>query len=369
MSDDNSALRIKYAEKVHKGLDRAYKNTQSNASIDFDLKTDRCAILSDQHKGIRDGADDFKKCARVYNAALGYYYEAGYKLVLLGDSEELWECKPREVLDSHKDTLGLEAKFNSTENRCFKIIGNHDECWGEKSTSDKYLDRVFKTENGNNYLYNSLTLMVHNNGTPIGKIFMLHGHQGTLESDMFSKISKFLVRNVWRNFQRLTKIKSTMPSSDFELRGHHNRAMYDWAHDKCAYGDKLILIAGHTHLPVFISQDIVGKLQTELDKMKRSLNQAKKKGRQAYRRVLERIAEKSAELEYAKASNSISMEMSGTKPCYFNTGCCSFSDGDITAIEIADGEIRLVRLPDKDKNPRRLVLDKAKLETEVFKHL
>ena len=32
-------------------------------------------------------------------------------------------------------------------------------------------------------------------------------------------------------------------------------------------------------------------------------------------------------------------------PCYFNTGCCSFPDGDITGLEIADGQVRLVRWP------------------------
>jgi len=30
-------------------------------------------------------------------------------------------------------------------------------------------------------------------------------------------------------------------------------------------------------------------------------------------------------------------------PCFFNTGCCSFSDGDVTGVELAAGEIRLVR--------------------------
>jgi len=29
-------------------------------------------------------------------------------------------------------------------------------------------------------------------------------------------------------------------------------------------------------------------------------------------------------------------------PCYFNTGCCLYSDG-LTAIEVADGDISLVR--------------------------
>jgi len=32
-------------------------------------------------------------------------------------------------------------------------------------------------------------------------------------------------------------------------------------------------------------------------------------------------------------------------PCCFNTGCCSFPDGDVPGIEIAGGEMRLVRRP------------------------
>jgi hypothetical protein len=43
-------------------------------------------------------------------------------------------------------------------------------------------------------------------------------------------------------------------------------------------------------------------------------------------------------------------------PCYFNTGCCSFPDGDVTGIEIADGKIRLVRWPSDDEKPAMKVL-------------
>jgi hypothetical protein len=52
-------------------------------------------------------------------------------------------------------------------------------------------------------------------------------------------------------------------------------------------------------------------------------------------------------------------------PCYFNTGCCAFEDGDITGIEIAEGEIRLVRWPDDDNRPMRKVLQSESL-TNVF---
>ena len=48
-------------------------------------------------------------------------------------------------------------------------------------------------------------------------------------------------------------------------------------------------------------------------------------------------------------------------PCYFNTGCCSFGDGDVTCIEIVNGDIRLVRWPDDDDNPLPKELVTAKL--------
>jgi hypothetical protein len=53
-----------------------------------------------------------------------------------------------------------------------------------------------------------------------------------------------------------------------------------------------------------------------------------------------------AELEYARtADRRPEKVLTVVPPCYFNTGCCSFPDGDITGLEIADGEIRLVRWP------------------------
>ena len=44
------------------------------------------------------------------------------------------------------------------------------------------------------------------------------------------------------------------------------------------------------------------------------------------------------------------------KPSYFNTGCCAFLDGDVTGLEISDGEIRLVRWPDDDGMPKKKTL-------------
>ena len=50
------------------------------------------------------------------------------------------------------------------------------------------------------------------------------------------------------------------------------------------------------------------------------------------------------------------------KPSYFNTGCCCFSDGDITGIEIADGCIKLIKWSEEKG---REVLEERGLEELV----
>jgi hypothetical protein len=50
------------------------------------------------------------------------------------------------------------------------------------------------------------------------------------------------------------------------------------------------------------------------------------------------------------------------KPTYFNSGCCCYSDGDITGIEIADGCIRLIKWKTKNDRSERQVLEEVTLE-------
>ena len=43
--------------------------------ISFDSKKDKFIIFSDQHKGAKNGADDFMLCEPNYLAALDHYYQ------------------------------------------------------------------------------------------------------------------------------------------------------------------------------------------------------------------------------------------------------------------------------------------------------
>ena len=53
------------------------------------------------------------------------------------------------------------------------------------------------------------------------------------------------------------------------------------------------------------------------------------------------IKEKIAALK--KQTTAIGTLVSDDKPCYFNSGCCSYADGDITGLELASGKISLVK--------------------------
>jgi UDP-2,3-diacylglucosamine pyrophosphatase LpxH len=305
-----------------------------------------------------DGADDFKACKSAYHAALGYYLAAGYTLILMGDVEDLWECFPKKVFKKYQDTFEFEKKFVN-KNRYMRFWGNHDDIWRWKGKVKKQLGKFI----GNNDVYEGKRFKIDFKGKEI-ILFLVHGHQGTLDSDRFKWLSRIVVRLVVRNFQRITRIRSVRPVNNFDLRKSLEKAMYSWVEQK----EGVILIDGHTHHPVFASEihedDLLSKI-TELEKKLKSETDPKKK-----RSIKEEIYYKYAELEWVKSkSNS---EDSGfpqnPKPCFFNAGSCAFSDGDITGIEIADGEIRLVRWPDDEGNPRKKVLKKDKL-ISIFKRL
>lgn len=362
MSDGAVEIDRSCQESIDKGLNDTYESIKDN-EVNRDLAKDKIIIFSDQHRGVRDGADDFLRCEKAYNAALGYYLEAGYTLIILGDAEDLWECRPGPVVKAYKESLSLEAEFLE-QNRYYRIYGNHDDYWGKKGAIDKYL--IPEITKQPTPIYRGLIFF--DDGNPLGvKMLLVHGHQGTFDSDQLGPISKLFVRHVWRNIQRLLKIKSTTPAKDAGLKSKHDMAMYNWALNRCNNNDKIILIAGHTHLPVFASRNYVGKIESELKNLHDALTKLQAESGADVDDIAKRVAEKRAELEFIKAkgeSSGLAME----KPCYFNTGCCSYSDGDATGIEISSGEIKLVRWPDDQGNPKAKILKSTNLK-DIFESI
>ncbi|HEY0673128.1 MAG TPA: metallophosphoesterase [Longimicrobiales bacterium] len=347
-----------YDQQIARGMDKAYLNSPKLA--EFNVETDKWVIFSDLHRGKRDGADDFKGCEKAYNAALGYYYEKGYTLIGLGDVDELWECSPKDVIKSYTNTMNLEAQFQANR-RYHRFYGNHDADWKRGSLVRRKLHDIYGSQL---VVHEAMRVQVKAAGIGIGQIFLVHGHQGTLDADQYSWLARFAVRYGWGFIQRLFNIRSTTPARDFELRHKHNVAMYRWAEQK---GDT-ILIAGHTHRPVFASTNKVALLQDQLRDVRAQISAAAPNPPDE---LVERAARIRAEIESSRVQEveyaSGEAPIRQARPCYFNTGCCSFSDGDVTAIEIAHGRIKLVRWLDDDGNEVPKELASQDLRTVFMK--
>jgi hypothetical protein len=192
----------------------------------------------------RPRANDFRRCEHAYTAALGYYLEAGYRLFVLGDAEELWEERAETVIKRYDGVLDLEAEFVRRGNGLERFFGNHDDQWASNEEVAKHLSGVL----GNIAVREGLRLQVERPGKRPGTLFFVHGHQGTADSDRWRPVSRLFVRHVWRPIQRRTGFSATRPSRNYALRAKHDRAMYEWARGQTA---GLVLIAGHTHRPVF----------------------------------------------------------------------------------------------------------------------
>lgn len=357
MPKDLTKARRTVAAALDGALKRALEQELAEGERVLDIHSAKIVIFSDHHKGSRDGADDFMACERAYNAALAYYDRLKYTLVVLGDVEELWEGWPETVFKAYPHTLELEGKFHQ-DGRYLRFWGNHDDAWSHPDLVEQWLTPALK--GGPLKVRETLILHVRDGEEELGRLFLVHGHQGTLDSDRIAPISKFFVRYIWRPIQRVIRFSFNTPAKDFELRNAHDSAMYSWSQAQ----KKVVLIAGHTHRPVFRSES-----QEEV--ARKSLKEAEEKLEKHpdSPRLQQQTAELAAELEWILAQNQQSPAplplMEFKKPSYFNTGCCAFLDGDVTGLEFSDGEIRLVRWPDDEDLPKPKVLGRAKLK-DVF---
>jgi UDP-2,3-diacylglucosamine pyrophosphatase LpxH len=318
-----------YLRDIAAGLDRAVAAADEQP---FDPATQRIVVFSDHHKGTGDEADDFRHCEHAYTAALGFYLEAGYRLFVLGDAEELWEERAAPVIARYRAVLELEAQFTA-RGGLERFWGNHDDDWRNASAVQEHLRPVL----GDVHVREALVLRVARPGRADGLIVFAHGHQGTADSDRWGWLSRLFVRWVWRPLQRATGFSATSPARDHALRAKHDRAMYEWARTR---RPGVVLVAGHTHRPVFARSTPDPPPARPVDELERLLAGAVAVA------DAEAAARLRAELEYARTlERRPEPVLTVSPPCYFNTGCCSFPDGDITGIELADGAIRLVRWP------------------------
>jgi predicted phosphodiesterase len=308
---------------IHRRLTEVLGGPYTRA-FELDVGTaHRFIVFSDQHKGAGDQADEFRKCQGAYAAALRYYRERGFTLILLGDVEELWEQNFGEVEKAYREILALEGSFGA--GRYLRVWGNHDDQWMDAKAVSKRLAPYMPPGE----VLEGLRFDVRHGGRGLGRIFLVHGHQGEFGSEHLRGIARVVLK-VYRIWQRLTGLGTTTPAKDACLRGEHDRTMYQWA----AGQDRLMLIAGHTHRPVWSSRTHLEKLQDQL----RALE-----ARPASPERDRLIREKQDEIEKRRARMGDCNDVPKPRKCYFNAGCCRYDDGDITGMELEDGVLRLLK--------------------------
>lgn len=338
-------------ERIFKALSSLKKTIEKQPSkkgpvIPFDADTDRLIVFSDQHKGAKNGADDFMLCEPNYLAALDYYNEKQFYFISLGDNEELWENRWFQVKKKNVESFEREKKFIE-RNAFVKIFGNHDLAWNTNPFTEIEMEKIYGRKIK---VYEGALLQTSSQAGTVRQlsIFLTHGHQGDAQSDG-NWFSKFFIAYIWAPLQAYLRINPNTPAYNTTKKTLHNRIMYEWS----AQQKNTLLITGHTHQPVFESL-------TELERLYRKLLQAEHDKDAA---SIEEVRNKIKKTE--PRFTAVSPDYLHMKPGYFNSGCCCFSDGDITGIEIENGFIRLIKWETANGKPQRCVLEESKL-ADIF---
>jgi UDP-2,3-diacylglucosamine pyrophosphatase LpxH len=270
-----------------KHLSQVFKSAEQ---ISFD-DSSRFVLMSDCHRGDGSWADDFSDNQNLYIGALNYYYKENYTYIELGDGDELWKnSKISNIIIVNNDAFSLLSKFYK-DKRLYFIFGNHDMVKKDsnfiKSNFNKYFD-----ERKKKYipLFEDITIyegMILNYTVTTGKIFLVHGHQVDFVNDNLWKLSRFLVKHLWKPLELLGIKDPISAATNYEKKESVEKKLVEWV-----IREKQMLIAGHTHRSMF--PDVCD-------------------------------------------------------PPYFNDGSC-VHPRYITCIEIADGNISLVKWQIKTKN-------------------
>jgi len=244
----------------------------------------RIVLMSDCHRGDGGLADTFFRNRNIYLAALMHYNAEKYTYIELGDGDELWENRHfSDIVEAHADVFDLLAKFHA-EKRLYMLFGNHDivkanPAFARRPVSlrldsrQRRLAMLFSRMP----VYEAIRLVYAPTGD---EIFLVHGHQVDFCNSTMWRLTRFLVRYVWRPLESRGVKDPTSAAKNYTRRKTTEERLIGWASE-----NGRMLVSGHTHRPTFPASG---------------------------------------------------------KPPYFNDGSC-VHPGCITAIEIAGGNIALVK--------------------------
>lgn len=217
--------------------------------ITFDASS-KFILMSDCHRGDGSWADDFSRNQNLYYAALTHYYKENFTYIEIGDGDELWEnSRFSDIKQVHGDVFRLLSKFHN-EGRLYMIFGNHDMVKKDKRFVQDNLSQYFDEPARRHVsLFKNIKFhegLVLKHKTEGYKIFLVHGHQADCFNDRMWKLARFLVRNLWKPLTTFGVKDPTSTAKNYEKKDAVERILTEWVKR-----EKHMLIAGHTHRPMF----------------------------------------------------------------------------------------------------------------------
>ena len=326
---------------------------QDPATASLPLQGKKYAIISDTHMGDGGDADDFWRNEQALLNALSYYHERDFALILLGDIEELWQFDLNRIVGRYgKSVYATYRKF--AKDRVYRIFGNHDSEWGGLQDPTRTgARRQALADEG---------IKLGDDGGKV-QILLVHGHQGSVESDKYARFSRFFVR-IFRGIEplaRLTGLYGTGAAPKSPIAKDFERTLYSWAKKT-----KVILICGHSHRAMFASKSYG---ETLLDKIAALEAANSSQGIPAptrqnnHRKIHQLQLQFEDEKDKGRLIDPVETEREPV-PCYFNSGCGLYSDG-LTCIEIENDTILLIKWSNFATDPvgtsLRTIFDQKKL--------
>ena len=182
----------------------------------------RYVVISDCHRGEGTNNDNFLKNQHLYFAALEYYLKHGFYYLELGDGEELWENRSLSRIEAcHGNVYWMFSLFEK-QCRIQRIYGNHN----------MELQDI---------LPEALILENQEGGRDI---CMLHGHQADFFNSVCWRLSRFLVRYLWKPLERFGVNDPTSAARNYRKTERYEKCLVSWTKKHDTY-----LAAGHSHHP------------------------------------------------------------------------------------------------------------------------
>lgn len=221
----------------------------------------RYVLVSDCHRGVGTSNDNFLKNQNLYSAALQHYYRSGFTYIELGDGDELWENRSmRHIIEAHSDIFQLLSRFHS-QGRLYMLYGNHDMIKKDRHYTVKNCAAYPCCCGNNPHLDNQPLLpdikfhsgiILENTCSETAKdIYLTHGHQTDLFNSTLWRVSRFLVRYVWKPMEHFGVLDPTSAAKNYTRKEKTEQRLHHFAKK-----EELILITGHTHRPTLSEDDL-----------------------------------------------------------------------------------------------------------------